>query len=146
MLFWAPIDADKMKEIPGHVLNKDEKPALPVKVHGKTYYFPPFEAVDVPYGSAPRFRRLKTKWGGLVTEIVRGSKEEQKWINYRANGTIKTEPNKPEVVIKAVFPSKKVLDRLNKDDLHEIAECAGLDVNPGLSKDDLVAALEAARS
>lgn len=143
--YWAPIEADEMKGMKGHVLNKDDKPALPVKVHGKTYYFSPFEAIEIPAASDVRFNSFKGRWGKTIKEIVRGSEEEMNWIEYRKKGKITAKEDKPEVIIKAVYPSKKVLDRLNKDDLHEIAECAGLEVNPGLSKEALVATLEAAR-
>ena len=146
MLYWSPIDADDMKKIPGSVVNKDDKPAIPVKVHGKTYYFTPYEAIDIPHVSDTRFKQLSARWGTSIKEIVRGSEEEKLWVDYRASGKITTAEDKPEVIIKAVFPSKKVLERLNKDDLFEIAECAGLELNPATSKDDLVMALEAART
>ena len=48
--------------------------------------------------------------------------------------------------MKVILPSKRVLERLNKDDLHELAECAGMELNPALTKIELVEALEKVRS
>ena len=147
--YWAPIDSDEMKGIPGHVKDKDGNPALPVKCHGQTYFFIPYEAQEIHQRSGKRFKRFAAAWDGKVREIKPGTQEEADWVAHRGDKGTRVSvrrPSTPKPEVKVILPSKRVLERLNKDDLHELAECAGMELNPALTKIELVEALEKVRS
>ena len=143
--YWSPMSEEEMKKIEGHYEDKDGRPALLVRLHGKTYFFEPFKAVEIPgtITAQARFKQFSAKWGKNIRRIVPGSDEESRWVKYRETGSVDGAPS--TVKIKVVVPPKHVLTRLNKDDLFDMAEAAGVELNPALTKDELVVAIDGIR-
>ena len=139
--YWSPINAEEMKKIKGHYADEDGKPALPVRMHGKTYFFEPFTAIEIPgtRASTARFKQFSAKWGNNIKRIVPGTDEEARGVRYRETGSTE---GVPATKVRVVVPPKHVLTRLNKDDLHDMAEAASVELNPDLTKDELVAAID----